>query len=765
MSVNELTAMSRPDLARGRSCVVIVAGTIYQDLRLCLESACAHTSTNVPIVVVFAGPTTAVRELLEEFKGGGHAMWLATFTKQPEDDTTTQTAAVERTLSMLWPADIALLSEPCRVTSGWLERLRDAAYADSNTATASALADTGTPLAVSDPDRPTEDLSTLTENVAEYTMTLRPRLSLAVGPCVYLRRDAIELVGPLDSELELLWALEVDFAQRCLLTGLAHVSADDVVVGRLARSGRANPDLPTRLRDRYAHLSQPPAIAASGVLPRALEAVRRPRSYLWVTIDARSLTNTITGTQRHILELIRALAATGSLRLRLVVSDDTSSANVELLRSLPQTELLPIGSIDANTPRSTVFHRPQQVFEPPDMQLALRLGQRIVLNQLDLIAYRNPGYHSTRTAWRSYRRASRQALAAADRVVVFSNHTRVELLSDELVDQERMRIVPPGLDHPTPSEGRRPTALDESPHSSSDDGENPTGFLLCLGTDFRHKNRVFALRLLTSLRERYGWDGQLVLAGTHIPHGSSQEMECDYLERHAQLREAVIELGSVTEEEKTWLMGRADAVVYPSVYEGFGLVPFEAALSGVPCLFAPQSSLAEVLPADTAAIVPWNPKESADRAYALLRDPAVRTQHVDKLIEAARRLTWADAAAAMVEIYNEAAVAPVREASTLSHDEVEREHELRELIAAHDDLVVRLVGEREHAQQMYDELNAEVGFGLSLIGPNGALPEDVQRTLLAVSTRPALSRAIYAPLSGAFRGARRLARALGRGER
>jgi hypothetical protein len=341
----------------------------------------------------------------------------------------------------------------------------------------------------------------------------------------------------------------------------------------------------------------------------------------------------------------------------------------------------------------------------------------------------------------------------------------MELLSDELIDQERIRIVPPGLDHPSPSKGRRPTALDEPPNSLSDDGKNPTGFLFCLGTDFRHKNRVFALRLLASLRERYGWDGQLVLAGTHISHGSSQEMERDYLKGHAQLREAVIELGSITEEEKAWLMGHADAVVYPSVYEGFGLVPFEAALSGVPCLFAPQSSLAEVLPPDTAAIVPWNPKESANRAYALLRDPAARTQHVDTLVEAAHRLTWTDTAAAMVEIYNEAAVAPVREASTLSHDEVEREHELRELIAAHDDLVARLVGEREHAQQMYDQLNAEVGFGLSLIGPNGALPEDVQRTLLAVSTRPALSRAVYAPLSGAFRSARRLARALGRGER
>ena len=64
---------------------------------------------------------------------------------------------------------MALLSEPCRVTTGWLGRLRDAARADSNTASASALADVGTRLALSDRDRP-RDLSTLADSLAEHTM-------------------------------------------------------------------------------------------------------------------------------------------------------------------------------------------------------------------------------------------------------------------------------------------------------------------------------------------------------------------------------------------------------------------------------------------------------------------------------------------------------------------------------------------------------------------------------------------------------------------
>ena len=138
--------------------------------------------------------------------------------------------------------------------------------------------------------------------------------------------------------------------------------------------------------------------------------------------------------------------------------------------------------------------------------------------------------------------------------------------------------------------------------------------------------------------------------------------------------------------------------------------------------------------------MPWDPRESAARTFKLLSDPAARDSHVKSLLETARAYTWRAAAEATIGIYEEVALAPQREAQVLSRDEVERELELRELVAAHDALVRRLVGEREHAQGMYDELHAQVGFGLGLIGPNGALPEDLQRGLLALGARPRLSR-------------------------
>ncbi len=469
---------------------------------------------------------------------------------------------------------------------------------------------------------------------------------------------------------------------------------------------------------------------------------------LEVTIDARALDGTRMGTQVHVLELVRALARTERLFLRVLVrGEKIDRETLTLLRDLPSTELLDAREVAEDTPKSAVFHRPLQTFSHDDVALACDLGERIVLSQLDLIAYSSPGYFPDAQAYEDYRRASRHGMAAAERVVVFSEHTRGELLAQDLVEDERIRIVAPGLDHRPPmAEPRRPAGLE--PRVDGD-------FLLCLGADYTHKHRVFALELLAELQARHDWHGELVFAGAHVAHGSSREAEHELLDARPQLRASVSDLGPVDEAEKAWLTARSAAVVYPSLYEGFGLVPFESGLQDVPCLFAATSSLAEGPIAKAATIVPGDPTRSAAAAHPLLIDPDARAEHVRTLAEAARGLTWERAATAMVAIYREAAGAPVRVAASLSRDAVARE---RELSAAHQEVVQMLIDERELVLRDYETLLAEVGAGRSLVGPHGSLPEDLQRALLALSARPALSRPLYGLAAGLYAIARSVAR-------
>jgi len=739
---------------------IVVVGDDRRTLERSLSSVFARTGRRTPIVVIAGAEARDLDRNIPELASEGprEVFFL-------ESSGLKATASVARAIEALAPCDICLLAWPCLVTSRWLQRLRGAAYSDSSCASASALADAGTPLALDGGAGEHEqagageheqagageheeaaggELERAAAAAAQRSLLLRPRLDAIAGPCAYLRRSALELAGPLDEQLDLRWAVEIDLAQRCVLRGLQHVAADDVLVGRLAAPPGAS-EPPAALRGRYPYLASPPAVTASPTLGRALAVARPGEGPVSVTMDARALGPTTGGTQIHILELICALDASGEVDMRVIVAPDIAEESRARLEQLPRTTLLPIEEVTPETEPSEVVHRPHQVFGPSDLDILVNLGRRAVVSQLDLIAYRNPGYFPDRGAWVRFQRMAREALSAADRVIVFSRHTLDDMQADELIEPERVRVIPPGIDHARASEERRPSALE-------DDGAAP--YLLCLGTDFAHKNRVFALALLRELSEVHGRPERLIMAGAHIAHGSSRPEEGEFLARHPEVAQRVTDLGAVDEAEKVWLMRHAAAVVYPSAYEGFGLVPFEAAQVGVPCLFAAQTSLGEILPRDASTLVAWNPALSASSALPLVEDPQARSAQVKLIRRAAGKLTWRRCAAEMVEVYREAIVAPSRAGLALSRHHVDREHEIERLKAAHAEEVTRLLDEVDKALHLYWDLREEAGYGLGLIGRHGSLPDEVQRALLALSARPAISRPLYGAAAAAYRATR-----------
>ncbi len=565
------------------------------------------------------------------------------------------------------PADVVLLMPGSRLAPGWLEALRDAAYASSTTATATATALTQHDLAGI-----TEPFEQAAAQVYEGSLRLHPRIEAPGEVCVYVRRSALELIGGAGE----------DYRTRCVELGLAHVLADEVLV---LDPGPA----PAR-----AHEPSPPEVRAAG-------AARRAARGMAVTIDARILYGPTIGTHVHVLELIAGLARTEELRLSIIVPDEPSEQALTGLRALHGLRLVTYAEASGG---ADVVHRPFQLSNAGDLTFLESLGERLLLTQQDLIAFHNPAYFPSAGAWRDYRELTRLALRTADQVLFFSAHARDDALGEELVDPTRASVVHLGVDHqqattePTPPAGAERLAAGP--------------LLLCLGTDFLHKNRVFALRLLLALSES-GVDAMLVFAGPTVVHGSSRPEEARFLQRHPRLAPAVLDLGAVTEAEKRWLFERCDLVVYPSVLEGFGLVPFEAAAHRVPCLWAPGSSLSELLPDEAAGIVPWEAEQSAEHARALLHDHHARERNLNAIDTAAKSLTWDATAARLIDVYRATADAPARPRTaagvTLSED------------------------------------------AARLVGPGGELPADVHRPLLALATHPRIAKPTYAVLKLGYR--------------
>ena len=709
MKITPILAQEQLELVRGSAVICVPAGTADAGTFATLRSVLRHSDASTTVIV--AGSPTSLEAIAEELAGdpdGSRLLSLAV-------DRDTEVAAVNAAISRSFPSDFVFVASGVRLSSHWSERLRAAAMGDSIVASAS-------PLSASDP---LDDFDETARRIGERSLRLRPRIA-TVGPgCAYICRSALELAGPLDESLGLEEAL-TQFALRALALGMIHVAADDVLVEGPSAEGVAlgEPSVPARESpvqetfDRDEH----------GALRRAVSRARSVLHPLSVTIDARALASAVGGTQTYIIELVLALARMSAVSVRALVPPDLSERAADAFGAAG-VELLSYEQAIAGTTLTDVVHRPQQVFTPDDLALLRLVGERVVIGQQDLIAYHNHSYHPDIESWRGYRRTTRLALAGADQVVFFSEHARRDVLAEDLLPKGRTHIV-----------GIAAEALE----SSSSPAVAPEGlpvdepFLLCLGADYAHKNRPFAIELLSALRE-LGWPGRLVLAGPHVPHGSSREAERRLLSENAGLAGLVLDCGPVDEPGKRWLYEHARALVYPTVYEGFGLLPLEAVRAGLPCLFAARASLAEVA-GDAAMLVEWDARASAGAVLPLLSEGPARAGHLRRL-EALPVPSWDEVAQLLLGTYEQALFAPPSEAAPRVWQELDRERH----IASLDRDIGRLKQVAQEYQEAYHALGRRVSVGLPLIDDGGLLSPAQQRGLMRVAARRGLGRTVLAP--------------------
>ena len=713
---------------RGGAVVVIPVYGGHDLFAACLASVLRHTSADVPILVCDdASPDERSREFVASLIAAEPARSLH-YLRQPTN--LGFPANVNRGFALAAPADVVILNSDCEVGAGWIERLAQAAYSDSTVATVTTLTNHGT--VVSMPGTgpgplPAEwTVDQAADAVAAASLSLRPRLPTAIGHCLYVRRTALDLVGDFDLAFSPGYGEEVDFSQRCIQAGLCHVVADDVFVlhhggSSFERTGRKSEiqlEHEEIVNARYPYY--PRAVQAlerdRGQLARALGVARRALRGMRVLVDVRVLAGATTGTQIHAVELLGALSRTGDVALTVLVPDALSAYGRESLAKLGEIEQLTRAEAERRTERFDIVHRPFQVNNVDDLALLRKLADRLIVTNQDLIGYHNPGYFPDYDAWAGYREVTQAALAGADGVLFFSHHACEQALAENLVEPSRARVVHIGVDHVVggvPGSPVQPRGLEGL---AAD-----TPVIACLGTDFFHKNRVFALRVLSELQQRHDWPGTLILAGPPVTQGSSRGQEAELLTLDPRLSASVIGLGALTEAEKAWLYHRAALILYPTVYEGFGLVPFEAADHQRPCMWAPGTSLSEVLADDAAEIVAWDAAETADHAAVLLNDPRRVDANLAAIAKAAAQLSWDAAASGLLDAYRAVADGPP---------------------------VPGPADRRPGVGASVLELNEDA---LNLVGPGGALPRDMQRPLLALATHTSIGGPVFATVRAGYR--------------
>jgi glycosyltransferase involved in cell wall biosynthesis len=162
-----------------------------------------------------------------------------------------------------------------------------------------------------------------------------------------------------------------------------------------------------------------------------------------------------------------------------------------------------------------------------------------------------------------------------------------------------------------------------------------------------HKNHQMLILALHRLRQLYGMALSLVLTGDDL----GQWAELEALARHFQLQAQVHYLGYVAAEDLPVLYRSAALLVFPSLFEGFGIPLVEAMALGCPIAAAKTASIPEVVGDAALLFDPRSPDAVANAIYGVLADDDLRQALVVRGREQAARFSWQQAAAETRQVF------------------------------------------------------------------------------------------------------------------
>lgn len=272
----------------------------------------------------------------------------------------------------------------------------------------------------------------------------------------------------------------------------------------------------------------------------------------------------------------------------------------------------------------------------PHYNLPVLARKRLVVTVHDVfhlaMAEQVKGVHK-----RLYARLLFAAVAArARRTICVSDFTARELEKYTGLSRDRIEVIHNGV---------------ESAWFGVDRSIPPAGrpYFLFVGNVKPHKNLARLVEAFSCVAARVPHD--LVIVGKKEGFITGDEVVAGMA---ARLGERVRFTGYVDDAALRGYYAAADSLVFPSLYEGFGLPPLEAMACGCPVLSSQAASLPEICGDAALYCDPYSVEEMAERLVQMAEDRVLRESLKERGVARASTFTWDSAAARTLAVLLEA---------------------------------------------------------------------------------------------------------------
>ncbi|MSQ43879.1 MAG: glycosyltransferase family 1 protein [Chloroflexi bacterium] len=381
-----------------------------------------------------------------------------------------------------------------------------------------------------------------------------------------------------------------------------------------------------------------------------------------VVLDARIMAYNRTGISRYIRHLYEGMA---SLRDSSSAGSDPFPIDVTVLSSRRDAEhllaaawgrsaigLTPphhrlervalsveiarilFGAFPARSRARPVLHSPDHVCPEPLSVWGARQWATVVTVH-DLSFLRVPYTHSVES--RRYYSGIHRTVRTAERIICPSQATAADLLDMTTADSSRIRVI-----HEAPD----PRYVEVGPAFRSVDTQRP--YILTVGSIEKRKNIKLLIEAIATMSPAERPDVKIVGSP-----GSAYE-DCVKEVSRNSLTNRVEFLGRVSTEMIASLYRGAAAMVYPSLYEGFGLPVVEAMACGAPVITSTSSCLPEVAGDAAILVAPEDVDGLRDAILKVIGDPSLASGMRARGLRRAASFSWERAATETVAVFLEA---------------------------------------------------------------------------------------------------------------